>query len=438
MKVTIIGTGYVGLVTGTCLAEIGHEVVCVDIDKAKIERLQKGDIPIYEPGLAELVHKNQQAKRLIFVDSAEKMGAPQVVFFALPTPPGADGEADLRFVLGAAADTAKIIKDYTVFVNKSTVPVGTAGKVREAIAKHTKVPFDVVSNPEFLREGFAVTDFMDPDRIVVGVSSDRARKVMEEVYQPFTSEEVTTLLIMDEASSEMTKYAANSFLATKISFMNEIANLCEKLGANVDSVRHGIGLDERIGMRFLYPGLGYGGSCFPKDVLALATTAKRSDYDFKILQSVMDVNARQKELFTQKIKNRVGDVKGKTFAVWGLAFKPDTDDIREAPALHVIQELVKAGANVRAYDPEAIENTKRALSDTDVTYAGSAHEALEGADILVVVTEWKEFASVEPGELAKKLRDRTVFDGRNIFEPAAMKQAGLTYISIGREEVVHG
>lgn len=436
MKIAIIGTGYVGLVTGTCLSEIGHQVTCVDIDKNKVKRLKQGDIPIYEPGLTELVLKNVEAGRLNFTTNLNDLDSPQAIFFALPTPPGADGEADLSFVLAAAKDVAKILKSYTVLINKSTVPVGTSKKVRDAVAVETNTEFDVVSNPEFLREGFAVTDFMQPDRIVVGTSSERAQKVMEEIYLPFTSEDATTLLIMDEASSEMTKYAANSFLAAKISFMNEIANLCEHVGANVDLVKHGIGLDSRIGQRFLNAGLGYGGSCFPKDILALERVAKKTGYDFKILDAVMQVNQRQRILFTNKIKSRVGDLSGKTIAIWGLSFKPDTDDIREAPALYIIRELTNAGAKVRAYDPEAIENTKKALGiKTPVTYVHSANEALEGADILVIVTEWKEFAAVEPSVLASALQDKLIFDGRNMFEPHAMQAAGLTYISVGRKEV---
>jgi UDPglucose 6-dehydrogenase len=430
MKIAVIGTGYVGLVSGTCLAEVGHDVVCVDIDESKVVRLKKGEIPIYEPGLPELVHKNYEAGRLHFTTSLAEINDPAAIFFALPTPPGGDGQADLSFVLTAAKDVARVIKDYTVIVNKSTVPVGTAGKVRAVIEAETDVPFDVVSNPEFLREGLAVSDFMQADRIVVGTSSSKARKVMEEVYYPFTSEGVP-LLIMDEASSEMTKYAANSFLATKISFMNEIANLCECVGANVDNVREGIGSDPRIGNRFLYAGIGYGGSCFPKDVLALHQAAGLYDYDFKILTAVMEVNERQKKILVHKVVSQLGDnLEGKTFALWGLAFKPDTDDIREAPALEIIRELVGRGARVQAYDPEAAENTKRIFPD--ITYAKSALDALEGADVLLIATEWKEFLSVEPELLAKHLKTKLVFDGRNIFERGAMEKAGLKYFSMGR------
>jgi UDPglucose 6-dehydrogenase len=430
MKIAVIGTGYVGLVSGTCLAEVGHDVVCVDIDEGKVARLKQGDIPIYEPGLPELVHKNQEAGRLRFTTNLHEINDPQAVFFALPTPPGGDGQADLSFVQTAAKSIAKVIKNYTVLVNKSTVPVGTSAKIRDMVAVETDVEFDVVSNPEFLREGFAVSDFLQADRIVVGSSSDRARSVMEELYKPFTSEGVP-LLFMDEASSEMTKYAANSFLAAKISFMNEIANLCERVGANVDFVREGIGADERIGHRFLYAGIGYGGSCFPKDVLALHKIAGAQDYDFKMLTAVMDVNDRQKKILVEKVVKQMGEnLEGKTFAIWGLAFKPDTDDIREAPSLEVIRELVGRGATVQAYDPEAAENVKRLFPD--ITYASSSMDALEGADALLVVTEWKEFYSVEPAEIAKKVSAKMVFDGRNIFDQAAMERAGLQYYSIGR------
>lgn len=432
MKIAIIGTGYVGLVTGTCLAESGHDVVCVDIDQAKIDRLEKGDIPIYEPGLADLVHKNVAAGRLQFTTDYSKINNPAAIFFALPTPPNGDGEADLSFVLAAAKSVAKVMSDYTVLINKSTVPVGTAKKVRAMLAELTDVPFDVVSNPEFLREGLAIDDFLKADRIVVGTSSEKARKVMEEIYYPFTQEGVD-LLFMDEASAEMTKYAANSFLAAKISFMNEIANLCEVVGANVDMVKEGIGKDARIGSRFLNAGIGYGGSCFPKDVMALERVAAHHGYDFKMLTAVMDVNERQKVVLMDKIKKQFGDdLSAYTFAMWGLAFKPDTDDIREAPSLVLIEALRSAGAKVIAYDPEAIENVKRVIGD-DITYAESAEAALNGADALIVVTEWKEFVSFDPERIADKLAKKIVFDGRNIFEPDTMATAGLTYVSIGRK-----
>jgi UDPglucose 6-dehydrogenase len=430
VKVAVIGTGYVGLVTGTCLAEVGHEAVCMDIDKIKIAGLKKGVVPIYEPGLTELVHKNAEAGRLRFTTSLGELDDPQVIFFALPTPPNGDGEADLTYVLAAAKEVAEVIKHYTVLVNKSTVPVGTVEKVRKVVAAQTKTPFDVVSNPEFLREGLAVSDFMHSDRIVIGASSAKARELMEELYHPFIVEGVP-LLAMDEASAVMTKYAANAFLAAKISFMNEIANLCERVGANVDRVREGIGADERIGNKFLYAGIGYGGSCFPKDVLALHRTASTHDYDFKILQAVMDVNDHQKQILVQKIVNELGeDLSDKTFAVWGLAFKADTDDIREAPALEIIRGLLGRGARVQAYDPEAMENVKRVFPD--ITYAKNAEAALKGADALVVATEWKEFLAAEPETLKAALKEKLVFDGRNIFEREPMAKAGLKYISIGR------
>ena len=431
MKVAVIGTGYVGLVTGTCLSEVGHDVVCMDINEARVAKLRKGETPIYEPGLPELIHKNSQAGRLRFTSSLHELNEPVVIFFALPTPPNGDGEADLSFVLSAAKDVAKVLKTYTVLVNKSTVPVGTAQKVRDVVAAETDVPFDVLSNPEFLKEGFAVEDVMHADRIVIGTSSPKARALMKELYQPFTTRGVP-LLAMDEASAEMTKYAANSFLATKISFMNEIANMCELTGANVDNVRRGIGADVRIGSQFLYAGIGYGGSCFPKDVLALHSAANNHDYDFKILSAVMEVNARQKKILVQKIVDRMGeDLSGKTFALWGLAFKADTDDIREAPSLEIIRELVGRGARIQAYDPEAMKNVQR-LFPTEITYASSAADALKDADALVIVTDWKEFIAISPAELPKKLKAKLVFDGRNIFDPATMAKAGLTYVSIGR------
>jgi len=431
MKIAVIGTGYVGLVTGTCLAEVGHEVICVDIDEAKVAKLKQGITPIYEPGLPELVKKNYDEGRLTFTADFKEIGSPAAVFFALPTPPGGDGEADLSFVLKAATDIASYIKDYTVIINKSTVPVGTSKKVTDVMKEQTDVPFDVVSNPEFLREGLAISDFMQADRIVVGTSSDKAREVMEEIYRPFTTEGVP-LFLMNEASSEMTKYAANSFLATKISFMNEVANLCELTGANIDMVREGIGADERIGKRFLYAGIGYGGSCFPKDVLALQRAARANNYDFKLLTAVIDVNDRQKKIIVQKITKQFGeDLSGKTFALWGLAFKPDTDDIREAPAHEIIRELLSRGAAVRAYDPEAVENTKRVFP-TEITYAGKASEALEGVDALIVATEWKEFIAFEPHVLAEEFNIKYVFDGRNIYDPEAMAAAGITYVSMGR------
>ncbi|HEV7453671.1 MAG TPA: UDP-glucose/GDP-mannose dehydrogenase family protein [Candidatus Saccharimonadales bacterium] len=434
MKIGVIGTGYVGLVTGTCLSEIGHDVICMDIDESKVARLRQGETPIFEPGLEDLVQKNVTAGRLHFTSDLQEMGQPAVIFFALPTPPNGDGHADLSYVLSAAKDVAKFLKQYTVLVNKSTVPVGTAQQVRDTVAAETETPFDVVSNPEFLKEGFAVSDFMNAERIVVGTSSDEALAVMEELYRPLTAEGVR-LITMDEASSEMTKYAANSFLATKISFMNEVANLCELVGANVDMVRQGIGSDGRIGNRFLNAGIGYGGSCFPKDVMAFHHAADSAGYDFKILSAVMDVNARQEKVLINKITKQMGDdLHGKTFALWGLAFKANTDDIREAPSLEIIRGLLERGASVQAYDPEAIKNVKR-LYPTEITYAASATEALQGADALIVVTEWKEFIAVEPAAMRDTLASPLVFDGRNVFDPQVMTDAGLTYISIGRPAV---
>ncbi len=431
MRLAVIGTGYVGLVTGTCLADVGHDVVCVDIDESKVSQLRRGETPIYEPGLAELVTRNAAAGRLRFTTKLAEIDDPDAIFFALPTPPNGDGSADLSFVLQAAGDVAKMLKTYTVLINKSTVPVGTAEKVRAAVAERTKVKFNVVSNPEFLREGFAVSDFMQPDRIVIGTSSSKAQKVMEEIYHPFTTEGAP-LIVMDEASSEMTKYAANSFLVTKISFMNEIANLCELVGANVDMVRAGIGSDERIGPRFLHAGIGYGGSCFPKDVMALWKIANQEGYRFKILDAVMRINRLQKRLLVDKIVQKYGeDLNGKTFAMWGLAFKPDTDDIREAPSLEIIKPLLARGAKIQAYDPKAMPNVRKQLGNK-ITYSPDALSAITGADALLVVTEWKEFASTEPAELAKHLKRKVVFDGRNIFDPDTMKECGFTYYSIGR------
>jgi len=433
MKLAVIGTGYVGLVTGTCLAEVGHDVTCVDIDSNKINKLKSGQIPIYEPGLDKLVKSNYEAGRLHFTTDLETIGQPQAIFFALPTPPNGDGEADLSFVLKASKDVAKILKTYTVLINKSTVPIGTAQKVHDIIKSNTKAPFDVVSNPEFLREGFAIEDFMKPDRIVVGTTSAKASKIMAKIYEPFTKNGAQ-LFVMDTASSEMTKYAANSFLAIKLSFMNEVANLCELLGANVDQVKKGIGTDTRIGSKFLNAGIGYGGSCFPKDVMALEKIAQHNNYDFKLLKTVMQVNDRQKHILANKITAVYGkDLSGKTFAVWGLAFKPDTDDIREAPSLEIIRELVSCGAVIKAYDPEATANVHRIMGDT-IIYSLTAKEALEGADALLVATEWEEFINFDPKVIAKEVRDKTVFDGRNIFDPPAMAKAGLKYHSIGRPQ----
>src|SRR6187399_684222 len=388
MKIAVVGTGYVGLVTGTCFAEKGNKVTCVDIDKNKVEKLSNGQITIYEPGLEKLFLRNQREERLKFTTNLEEgIADAKIIFLALPTPPGEDGSADMKYILGVANDLGKILKDYKVIVDKSTVPVGTAEKVSDAIAKNCEGEFDVVSNPEFLREGVAVEDFMKPDRVVVGTISERARKVMSDLYAPFVRQG-NPVIFMDERSAELTKYAANSFLATKITFMNEIALLCERLGADVDMVRRGIGSDERIGKRFLFPGIGYGGSCFPKDVQALVKSSQEVSYDFRILNAVMDVNEKQKLHLMPKVKKYFKDnLKGKHFALWGLAFKPNTDDIREAPALYMIDALLAAGATVSVFDPEAMSNVKKLLGDK-ISYAESQYHALENADALIIATEW--------------------------------------------------
>jgi len=436
MKIAVVGTGYVGLVTGTCFAETGNQVTCVDIDVRKVERLQKGEIPIYEPGLDVLFDRNVAEGRLLFTTNlAEGIKDAQVIFLALPTPPGEDGSADLKYILKVADDLGPILDQYAVIIDKSTVPVGTAEKVRAAIAKNAKVDFDVVSNPEFLREGVAVEDFMKPDRVVVGTTSEKAKKVMEKLYAPLVRQG-NPVIFMDERSAEMTKYAANSFLAMKITFMNEIANLCEKVGANVDDIRRGIGTDSRIGKRFLFAGIGYGGSCFPKDVQALAKTSKDYDYDFRILKSVMDVNYDQKKKLLPMVENYFTEgLKGKTIAVWGLAFKPYTDDIREAPALENIEALLEAGAKVVAYDPEAMTNVKGILGDK-ITFTHTPYAALDDADALMIFTEWPQFRTPEFEKMGKLLKNKVVFDGRNLYELDQMREMGYTYYSIGREKVV--
>ena len=437
MNIVVIGTGYVGLVTGTCFAEMGNTVTCVDIDAAKVRRMQEGQVPIYEPDLENLFQRNIKEGRLHFTtDLSEGVREAQVIFLALPTPPGEDGSADLSYILGVAKDLGPLLHQYTIVIDKSTVPVGTAEKVREHIARTAKVEFSVVSNPEFLREGFAVSDFMKPDRVVIGTDSKKAQKILEELYAPFVRQG-NPIYFMDERSAEMTKYAANAFLATKISFMNEIANLCEKVGANVDAVRLGIGSDERIGKRFLYPGIGYGGSCFPKDVMALHKTAMDNDYTFKILEAVTAVNAEQKQRLVQKVMKYYDDnIEGKTFALWGLAFKPDTDDIREAPALEIIKSLTLAGARIVAFDPEAMPNVKRLLANNaSISFVADSFEALQGADALIIATEWEEFRSPDVTRIKKLLQKPVIFDGRNLYDPAAMKSEGFYYESIGREVV---
>ena len=432
MKITVVGTGYVGLVTGTCFSETGNKVTCVDIDKSKVEKLSNGQITIYEPGLEKIFLRNIKEGRLTFTtELASAIEGAEIIFLALPTPPGADGSADLKYVLGVADHLGKILKDYKVIVNKSTVPVGTADKVSAAIAKNYKGEYDVVSNPEFLREGVAVDDFMKPDRVVVGTRSERAKKVMSDLYTPFVRQG-NPVIFMDERSSELTKYAANSFLATKISFMNEVAQLCERMGADVDMVRRGIGSDDRIGKRFLFPGIGYGGSCFPKDVQALIMSSDEVKYDFEILKAVEKVNANQKLHLVDKIKSHYkGDLKGKQIALWGLAFKPNTDDIREAPALSIIEALTSMGAAITAYDPEAMPNVKAQIGDK-IKYATSQYEALTGADFLIIATEWSEFRTPDFERMEKEIKHKILFDGRNLFEVSKMKELGYHYESIGR------
>jgi UDPglucose 6-dehydrogenase len=434
MKITVVGTGYVGLVTGTCFAETGNKVTCVDIDKTKVEKLSAGQITIYEPGLEKIFLRNIKEGRLTFTTNLEEaiVGA-EIIFLALPTPPGADGSADLKYVLGVADHLGKILTDYKVIVNKSTVPVGTADKVSAAIAKNYTGAFDVVSNPEFLREGVAVDDFMKPDRVVVGTRSERAKKLMSELYAPFVRQG-NPVIFMDERSSELTKYAANSFLATKISFMNEIAQLCERMGADVDMVRRGIGSDDRIGKRFLFPGIGYGGSCFPKDVQALIRSSDEVAYAFEILKAVELVNANQKVHLVEKIKSFYNNnLQGKKVALWGLAFKPNTDDIREAPALSIIDALTALGATITAYDPEAMPNVQGVIGDK-IKYAANQYEAIEGAEVLVIATEWSEFRTPDFERMETALVNKIIFDGRNLFDVAKMKELGYHYESIGRAD----
>jgi UDPglucose 6-dehydrogenase len=433
MKIAVIGTGYVGLVTGTCLAETGNNVICVDINEAKIKKMIAGEVPIYEPGLDVLFHRNIAQGRLSFTtDLAAAIENAQIIFMALPTPPGGDGAADLSYILGAAKDISKLVTSYKVIVNKSTVPVGTADQVSAVFKANTNVEIDVVSNPEFLREGVAVEDFMKPDRVVIGTTSEKAKKLMAELYAPYVRQG-NPIFFMDERSSELTKYAANSFLATKITFMNEIANLCEIVGADVDAVRKGIGSDDRIGKRFLFPGIGYGGSCFPKDVQALSIAAETHNYDFQILKAVMQVNERQKTVMVHKLlKYFKGDIKGKHFALWGLAFKPETDDIREAPALYIIDELIKNGATVTAFDPEAMKNVKAIVGDK-INFAENQYEALENADALLIATEWSVFRNPDFEKMDSTLTNKIIFDGRNLFDLQKMIDLGYYYNSIGRK-----
>ncbi|HMK17360.1 MAG TPA: UDP-glucose/GDP-mannose dehydrogenase family protein [Chitinophagaceae bacterium] len=435
MKIAVVGTGYVGLVTGTCFAETGNTVTCVDIDKNKVEKLSNGQITIYEPGLEKLFLRNLREERLKFTTNLEEgIADAKVIFLALPTPPGEDGSADLKYILGVANDLGKILKDYKVIVDKSTVPVGTAEKVHDAITKNCEGEFDVVSNPEFLREGVAVEDFMKPDRVVIGTESERARKIMADLYAPFVRQG-NPVIFMDERSAELTKYAANSFLATKISFMNEIARLCELMGADVDMVRRGIGGDERIGKRFLFPGIGYGGSCFPKDVQALVKSASDVKYDFRILDAVMDVNEKQKVYLIPRIKKYFNNnVTGKKIALWGLAFKPNTDDIREAPALYLIEELLKAGATVAAFDPEAMKNVRDVVGDK-ISFTENQYDALNNCDALIIATEWSEFRTPDFEKMTQRMKSKVIFDGRNVFDLSQMKDLGFYYESIGRKTI---
>ncbi len=445
MNLAVIGTGYVGLVTGTCFSETGNNVTCVDIDEQKVKKLSSGKITIYEPGLEKIFLRNEKEGRLHFTTSLkEAITDAKIIFLALPTPPDEDGSADLKYVLKVASDIGKLLKknDYKIVINKSTVPVGTADKVKQAILKSAKESgnesieesFDVVSNPEFLREGVAVDDFMKPDRVVIGTSSERSKKLLGELYAPFVRQG-NPILYMDEKSAELTKYAANSFLATKISFMNEIGQLCEKMGADVDMVRRGLGSDERIGRRFLFPGIGYGGSCFPKDVKALAKSSHQVSYDFQILEAVMKVNEIQKHHLLPKIRNYFNnDINGKKIALWGLAFKPNTDDIREAPALTMIDELTAGGASVTAYDPEAMPNVKREIGDK-ISYAENQYDALEGADALVIATEWSEFRTPDFNKMKTLLKGNVIFDGRNLFDLALIQECGFHYVSIGRRVI---
>jgi len=432
MNIAVIGTGYVGLVSGTCFAETGNQVICVDIDKNKVESLRNGIIPIFEPQLDVLFERNVRQKRLTFTTSLkEAVDKSDIIILALPTPPGEDGSADLSYVLGVANELGSIMTGYKVIVDKSTVPVGTAEKVTIAIAKNATAEFDVVSNPEFLREGFAGDDFLNPDRVVIGTSSTRAKEIMGELYEPFVREG-NPVYFMDEKSAELTKYAANSFLATKISFMNEIANICELVGANVDQVRIGIGSDERIGKRFLFPGIGYGGSCFPKDVKALIKSSEGLNYNFKILKAVEEVNSIQKTILFTKIKTHFkGDLKGKKIAVWGLAFKPYTDDVREAPAIYIMDKLLAEGAEISAFDPEAMNNIKKIYKDR-ISFGENAYSVLDNADALLIATEWGVFQKPDFKAVSKSLKEKVIFDGRNLYDSKKVEKLGFTYYSIGR------
>jgi len=438
LNIAVIGTGYVGLVTGTCFSETGNEVICVDIDSVKVEKMKKGIVPIYEPGLEVLVERNIKVGRLQFTtDLYEAARKAEVIFLCLPTPQDGDGSADLQYILKVADELGKFFKKepgigYKILVDKSTVPVGTSDKVKAIVKKHAPdFEFDVASNPEFLREGMAVDDFMRPERVVIGTSNEKTKDILSHLYEPFIRSG-NPIYFMDERSAEVTKYAANSFLAVKISFMNEIANLCERVGAEVDKVRIGIGSDSRIGKRFLFPGVGYGGSCFPKDVIALVNTANEHNYDFKILKSVIEVNTKQAALFIDKIvKHYNGNIKNKRFAVWGLAFKPNTDDVREAPSIKIINGLLNNGAIIAAYDPEAKETTKAILGNK-IEYVDNSYQALENADALIIVTEWNEFRTTDFNKIKSLLKEPIIFDGRNLYDPDKMKDNDFIYYSIGR------
>ena len=435
MNIAVVGTGYVGLVTGTCFADTGNNVICVDNNIEKINKLNEGLLPIYEPHLDLLVKRNIDQKRLSFsTNLLEAVKKSKIIFLALPTPPEEDGSADLSYVLNVAHELGKIIDEYKVIVNKSTVPIKTAEKVTNAIKKNANVDFDVVSNPEFLREGFAIDDFKKPYRVVIGTSSEKAEKLMVELYQPFVRQG-NPIMIMDEKSAELTKYAANSFLATKITFMNEIANYCEKVGADVDKVRKGIGTDARIGKSFLYPGIGYGGSCFPKDVLALKKAGKDIDYEFEIIDAVLSVNNKQKLSLVEKVINYFGDdLSNKTFALWGLAFKPETDDIREAPALYIIDALLDLGADIIAYDPEAINNVKGLIGDK-IKFAENSYDALNDVDALLIATEWSAFRNPDFDKMQQLMKSQIIFDGRNLYDLETMNSKAFFYQSVGRATI---
>lgn len=435
MKLCVIGTGYVGLVAGTCFAESGNDVICVDIDEEKIARLNRGEVPIYEPGLEELIRRNVAEGRLSFTtDLAEAVRRSLLCFIAVGTPQGDDGSADLGAVIRVAAEIAEAMDGYRVIVTKSTVPVGTSERIRQVIASRTKHPFDVVSNPEFLKEGAAIEDFMKPDRVVIGTDSPRARELLQELYEPFVRTE-QPILFMSPASAEMTKYCANSMLAARISLMNEFANLCEKVGANIDDVRRGVGFDRRIGQHFLFPGVGYGGSCFPKDVKAVIRTAEQHGLDFRMLRAAEEVNLRQKRLLVDKVMEHFGEyLRGMRFAIWGLSFKPRTDDMREAPSITIIEALLRAKAEVHAHDPEALSEARKIFGDR-IHYHRVNYEALRGADALLIVTEWNEFRRPDFDRMKQLMKHPVIFDGRNIYDPEDMRARGFVYYSVGRRPV---